>query len=159
VRIIRGAPIRRVSQITPHIHVGGQYRQRGWPALRSRGITAVINLRTEFDDAEAGIAPPNYLYLPAIDDHAPSLEQLRQGSGFIENEISAGGAVYIHCGSGIGRAPTMAAGYFLNTGLTPDQAWAKIREVRPFIRPTAPQLDQIAELADQLAEEEPPTSS
>ncbi|HUX76343.1 MAG TPA: hypothetical protein VMY40_06860 [Anaerolineae bacterium] len=58
VRIVTGAPIRRVSQITPHLHVGGQYRRRGWPRLAARGITAVVNVRVEFDDNDAGIAPP-----------------------------------------------------------------------------------------------------
>ena len=151
VRIITGAPIRRVSQITPHVHVGGQYRRRGWPALASRGITAVVNLRTEFDDEEAGIAPSAYLYLPAIDDDAPTLDQLRVGADFVGDEISRGGAVYIHCGSGIGRAPTMAAAYFVSTGLSSEHAWAKIRQVRPFIRPTAPQIDQLERFATELA--------
>ena len=54
LRIITGAPIRRTSQIMPRLHVGGQYRRRGWPRLAARGITAVVNLRIEFDDDDAG---------------------------------------------------------------------------------------------------------
>ena len=147
-RILTGAPIRRVSQILPHLHVGGQYRKRGWPTLEARGITAVVNLRVEFDDAEAGIAPQRYLFLPTEDDHAPSLEALHTGVAFISGEIEGGGAVYIHCGSGIGRAATMAAAYLISTGLTGDEAWARMREARPFIRPTQPQLRQIGRFAD-----------
>ena len=56
VRIVTGAPIRSASQIAPQLHVGGQYRRRGWPRLAARGITAVVNLREEFDDNDAGIA-------------------------------------------------------------------------------------------------------
>jgi protein tyrosine phosphatase (PTP) superfamily phosphohydrolase (DUF442 family) len=149
VRILTGAPIRRVSQILPHLHVGGQYRQRGWPTLESRGITAVVNLRVEFDDAEAGIAPKRYLYLPTEDDHAPTLEALRTGVAFIAGEVERGGAVYVHCGSGIGRAATIAAAYLISTGLTGNEAWACIRDARPFIRPTLPQLRQIKRFADQ----------
>ena len=74
VRIVTGAPIRSVSQITPHLHVGGQYRRRGWPILVSRGITAVVNMRIEFDDNDAGLAPERYLYLPTVNDEAPTLE-------------------------------------------------------------------------------------
>ena len=149
VRILTGAPIRRVSQITPQLHVGGQYRRRGWPTLESRGITAVVNLRIEFDDAEAGIAPEHYLYLPTEDDHAPTLEALSTGVAFIAEEIKEGGAVYVHCGSGIGRAATMAAAYLIGSGLTLDEACARIREARPFIRPTPPQLQQIEHYADR----------
>jgi protein-tyrosine phosphatase len=109
----------------------------------------VVNLRIEFDDADAGIAPERYLYLPTEDDHAPTLEALSRGVAFIMEEIKSGGAVYVHCGSGIGRAATMAAAYLIDSGLTPDEAWAGVREARPFIRPTPPQLQQIERYADQ----------
>ncbi|HEY66798.1 MAG TPA: dual specificity protein phosphatase family protein [Thermoflexia bacterium] len=147
VRIITGAPIRSVSQITPQLHVGGQYRRRGWPRLASRGITAVVNMRIEFDDNDAGIAPERYLHLPTVNDEAPTLEQLRAGVAFIAEEIARGGGVYVHCGAGVGRAATMAAAYLISTGLTPDRAWARIREVRPFIRPTPVQVAQIERFA------------
>jgi hypothetical protein len=149
VRRLSGAPIRGVSQITPHLHVGGQYRRRGWPRLSARGVTAVIDMRVEFDDEEAGIAPPRYLYLPTVDDQAPSLEHLRQGVAFIEGEIARGGAVYIHCASGVGRAATMAAAHLVHGGMAPEQAWACIRQVRPFIFPTAVQIEQLERFAAQ----------
>jgi hypothetical protein len=148
VRIVTGAPIEQVSRIGPHLHVGGQYRRRGWPGLAARGITAVINLRIEFDDAAAGIAPPRYLHLPTVDDTPPSMKDLERGSAFIAGEIAQGGQVYVHCGSGIGRAATMAAAYLVTTGLAPEGAWAEIRRARPFIRPTPPQLDALRRFAD-----------
>jgi protein tyrosine phosphatase (PTP) superfamily phosphohydrolase (DUF442 family) len=149
VRIGAGAPIQRVSQITPHLHVGGQYQRRGWPRLTSRGITAVVNMRIEFDDSDAGIAPPRYLHLPTVDDDAPTLDQLRTGADFMAEEIARDGGVYVHCKSGVGRAAAMAAAYLISTGLTADQAWTRIREARPFIRPTAVQIEQIDRFAAQ----------
>jgi predicted protein tyrosine phosphatase len=143
VRGVTGANIRRLSQVTPQLHVGGQYRHRGWKKLAARGVAAVVNMRIEFDDREAGIAPRRYLYLPTVDDTAPSMEHLREGVAFIEQEIAQGRGVYVHCGSGVGRAPTMAAAYLVHTGLTPEQAWTRIREARPFVRPTNPQVAQL----------------
>ncbi|MCX7682929.1 MAG: dual specificity protein phosphatase family protein [Anaerolineae bacterium] len=143
VRIVTGAPIRSVSQITPHLHVGGQYRRRGWKRLAARGITAVVNLRSEFDDNDAGIAPPRYLHLPTPDDTPPTLEQLEEGVAFIAAEIARGGGVYVHCGAGVGRAPTLAAAYLVSTGMTPAEAWATIRARRPFIRLKPEQESQI----------------
>ena len=143
VRIISGAPLRRVSQVTPQLHVGGQYRRRGWSRMKARGITAVVNMRIEFDDREAGIAPEAYLHLRVVDDQAPTKEQLRMGCVFISEELARDGVVYVHCGSGIGRAATMAAAYLISTGMTEHEAWALIRAARPFIRPTPPQLEQI----------------
>ena len=153
VRILTGAPLRRVSEITPQVHVGGQYRRRGWSRMQARGITAVVNMRTEFDDGQAGIAPTRYLQLRVVDDQAPTLEQLREGSAFIAEEVAQGGVAYVHCGSGIGRAATMAAAYFLSTGETEQDAWALIRKARPFIRPTPPQLQQIQRFAAAVAEQ------
>jgi protein tyrosine phosphatase (PTP) superfamily phosphohydrolase (DUF442 family) len=150
VRIVTGAPVRSVSQITPQFHVGGQYRRRGWPKLAERGITAVVNMRVEFDDNDAGIAPSRYLHLPTADDEPPTLVQLREGVAFIAQEIARGGGVYVHCGSGVGRAPTMVAAYLVSTGLTPEQAWARIRQVRPFIRPRQEQIAQVERFAAQI---------
>jgi protein tyrosine phosphatase (PTP) superfamily phosphohydrolase (DUF442 family) len=148
VRMITGANIRGLSQITSQLHVGGQHRRRGWKRLEARGITAVVNMRHEVDDRARGIAPPRYLYLPTVDDQAPTLDQLREGVAFIEREIAEGGGVYIHCGAGVGRAATMAAAYLVHSGLTPEEAWARIRQVRPFVRPTPPQIAQLERFAE-----------
>ena len=139
-----------MSQITPQLHVGGQYRRRGWPILAARGVTAVVNTRAEFDDNHVAIAPPRYLHLPTVDDEPPTLEQLRAGVAFIAEEIARGGGVYVHCGAGVGRAATMAAAYLVSTGLAPDQAWARIRRVRPFIRPKPVQVAQVERFAAQF---------
>ncbi len=150
VRMVTGAPIRRLSEVAPNLHVGGQYRRRGWSRLAQRGITAVVNLRTEFDDNHAGIAPPRYLHLPTVDDTPPALEDLHTGVTFIREEIARGGGVYIHCGAGVGRAPALAAAYLVSTGLAPEEAWARIRAVRPFVRPRPAQIQQIERFAASL---------
>lgn len=150
IRIITGANIHRLSRITPQLHVGGQYRRRGISRMKRRGITAVVNMRKEFDDEAAGIAFPRYLHLPTVDDQAPTLEHLRMGASFIADEVEDGGQVYVHCGSGIGRAATMAAAYLVTTGLSSDEAWAKIRQARPFIRPTEVQVKRLDEFVATL---------
>lgn len=152
IRLITGAPIRRLSQIRLNLHVGGQYRLRGWPLLKARGITAVVNMRDELEakDNIFGVSPSKYLRLPTIDDEAPILEHLRTGVDFIRAEISRGGSVYIHCRSGVGRSATMAAAYLVSNGLNPEQAWACIKKVRPFIRPTAPQVAQLEVFSSEL---------
>jgi predicted protein tyrosine phosphatase len=154
VRIVTGAPIRSLSQITPQLHVGGQYRRRGWRRLVARDITAVVNIRIEFDDRAAGIAPERYLYLPTVDDDPPTLEQLSQGVAFIADEITQGGGVYVHCGAGVGRAATMAAAYLVSTGLTVNEAWASIRNVRPFIRPKPAQMARVEQFAVECVSNE-----
>ncbi len=143
-------PARSLSQITPQIFVGGQFRRRGWRVLQRWGISAVVNLRAEFDDRKLGVDLGQYHYIPTEDDNTPTVDELREGAAFIAAEIERGGKVYIHCGSGVGRAPTMAAAYLVSQGRTPQEAWDLIRRSRPFIRPTRVQREQIERLAEAI---------
>lgn len=149
VRLSTGAPPLRYSRITPQLHLGGQYTQAGWRRLQKRGVTAVVNLRDEFDDAEAGIAPEHYLFLPTVDDTPPTIAQLSQGVRFIHREIKDGGQVYVHCMLGVGRSVTLVAAYLVATGMPPVAAWRAIRRRRPFIQPTLGQEARLAEFAAQ----------
>ncbi|MBN1265749.1 MAG: dual specificity protein phosphatase family protein [Anaerolineales bacterium] len=150
VRRISGAPVEHVSRITPLLHVGGQYTKRGWKQLRERGVGAVVNMRIEYDDKVEGIAPEMYLYLPTVDDTPPTFEYLEQGASFIRDCINQGVGVYIHCKSGIGRAPSVAIAYLLSTGLSYEEALAVIKAKRPFIRLTQAQKEQLEKYAASL---------
>lgn len=137
---VTGVPLLRHSEITPELYVGPQYGRRGKDALEQAGITAGVNLRTEFDDLAHGLALANYCHLPTVDDDAPSVEHLERGVAFVQEQIAAGRKVYIHCAGGVGRAPTLAAAYLISTGRTLDEAIATIRRARPFIDITPPQM-------------------
>lgn len=147
---VSGAPIIRYSRITPEIFVGPQHGPRGLRELSELGVTGCVNMRVEYDDAARGVAFAKYCHLPTEDDAAPTLEQLRQGVAFIEKEVAAGGKVYIHCAGGVGRAPTMAAAYFISQGMSLEEAIALIKKARPFIDLTPPQLARLREFASTV---------
>jgi protein-tyrosine phosphatase len=159
VRRMTGFSPREISEVQPRLYVGGQHTRRGLTRMLADGIGAVVNMREESDDAKRGAAPEHYLWLPTTDDHAPTPEDLARGVGFITEHIAAERGVYVHCASGVGRAPTMAAAYLVSTGLKPAAAWSAIRARRPFIRPTPPQIEAVATYAAQRmvskAESEP----
>jgi protein-tyrosine phosphatase len=71
---------------------------------------------------------------------------LHQGVTFIQAVVAKGGKVYIHCHGGVGRAPTMAAAYFVSQGYSPAQAVEVIRKARPFIELKPAQLEQLERL-------------
>ena len=146
-RLVTGAPNERFSRITPQLHVGGQYTRAGWDILTRRGVTATVDMRDESDGRSEDFMPPRCLRLPTVDHHAPTADQLEQGVRFIHDELTQGGQVYVHCREGLGRGPTMLAAYLVSTGLTPSEAWEKIRAVRPFIRPNVSQIEQIDQFA------------
>jgi len=148
VRLLVGAPLRRFSQIYPDLFVGGQHRRRGWLLLKRWGVHSVVNMRIEHDDAPAGLAPERYLHLPTVDGTPPTIENLSRGVRFIERERDQGRGVYVHCEAGVGRAVTMAAAYLIySEDLKPQQAWHFLRGVRPFMRPTRSQREQIERFA------------
>jgi len=143
VPAVTGVPILRFCEVTPNLYVGSQHNYLGKRRLEQRGIQACVNMRVERDDAAFGLALNRYLYLPTVDDDAPSIEHLQKGVEFIREISQSGGKVYIHCGAGVGRAPTMAAAYLLTEGYSLDEALALIRKARPFITITPPQMEQL----------------
>ncbi len=140
-RKVTGLPTVSTSQITPNLFVGGQYKLTVFEHLKELGITAIVNMRQSTvhanDGSDIGV---RYLHLPTRDYTAPSVENLIKGVKFIKQEIDNGGKVYIHCKSGEGRGPIMAAAYLIYSGLTFDDALATIKKVRKFIRPNFLQL-------------------
>lgn len=143
----KGVSRRKLSEISPQLHVGGQHRKKGYQRLLKRGITAIVNMREEkYSDVSKGIAGERHLHLPTIDHTPPSIEDLMRGVAFITEEIEVhGGKVYIHCRAGCGRAPSMAAAYLISTGMTRKEALKFIKKVRPFIDLNNNQMRVLAE--------------
>lgn len=156
-RRLHGHSPAKLSRVIKRLYVGGQQNRRGLNKMREAGIDAVVNMREESDDAARRRAGEHYLWLPTTDDAPPTLEDLEKGAVFIEDHIQAGRGVYVHCASGVGRAPTMAAAYLVSKGMTPKEAWEKIRESRPFIRPTPPQIEVVERFARHLKDKEKTT--
>lgn len=151
-----GHPVWNLSRVLPQLYVGGQHSSAGWQKMQDAGVTAIVNMReAHLDDAEKGIAGTHYLHLPTRDNTPPTLESLRQAAEFITAEIEAGGTVYVHCGVGVGRAPSAAAAYLISTGMTAKQAIAAIKRVRPFIHLTGRQFKQLV-MFEQSLKDAPP---
>lgn len=142
---LTGVPMLRYSRVTDTLFVGPQFRRNGKTALIRAGITHIVNMRSEFDDADHGLTIGNdcadrYCHLPTVDDEPISEANIARGIDFIDNAIVRDGKVYIHCSAGVGRAPSMAAAYLISKGFRAEDALGKIRRVRPFIRPTPSQM-------------------
>ena len=145
LRLLTGMSPPATSRIAPNLYVGGQHYGRGLGRMARLGIGASLSLRREADDQARGVALEKHLWLPTTDDAPPTLEQLERASSFIGEALAERRGVYVHCMSGVGRAATTAAAYLISTGLTADEAWAAIRRVRPFVRPSEAQLAMLRE--------------
>ncbi len=138
-----GTPILKFSRVTPLVYVGPQFRKSGKSMLQRKGFRHLVDLRVEFDDAEHGLELESYCHLPTVDDAAISMEHLTQGIEFIHSAVERGEKVYIHCSAGVGRAPTLAAAYFISRGMTLADALSLVKRARPFINIMPPQMEQL----------------
>jgi len=77
--------------------------------LHDLGVRAVVNTCDEYAGptdvyAELGITQ---LHLPTVDFVSPTLGDVRAGVEFIDEQLSRGHAVYVHCKAGRGRSATI----------------------------------------------------
>lgn len=150
-RQVSGVPSERFSRISNAIYLGGQYGRRGIGSFRQRGITGIISMRRYVPKEVARDLNISILHLPTSDMTAPSLENLDRGVRFIQEQVSAGGKVYVHCHKGEGRGPSMVAAYLISLGMSVEEAVAYIGYYRPFIRPNRQQMRRLYEFAEHLA--------
>ena len=138
----------RCGKVTEQLYVGGELGPRDWDALVQAGVTVLINLQQEQQD----LFHPNervdgYLWLPAPDGLAPTVEQLNTGVAFIRAAVEADKCVFVHCKAGQGRAPLLCACYLITEGHPPLSAIAKVREARPRTMLTPEQGIRLREFA------------
>jgi hypothetical protein len=140
-----GAPYWKLSKIRPFLYVGGQHYPKGWQAMVDEGITGIINMReTHHDDVKMGIGGNHHLHLATHDNTPVPMDYLHQAADFIAEQKQQGGKVYVHCGVGVGRAPSAAAAYFIkHENMSAQQAIKSIRAVRPFVHLTGKQKRQL----------------
>ena len=144
-------PFRRLTHITRYIYLGGQINRTGWILLQRWGVSALVNLRIEWDDRLSGIDSPYYLWLPTIDGTAPTIEQLARGTAFIHEHTLARRAVYVHCAAGVGRSPVLVIAYLMACGMPVQAAIAFVTQRRPFVTMSPNQKARLVQFAGYIA--------
>lgn len=107
---IGDAPIRNFHEVVPGcIYRSGQPTESGFQWLKEHGFRSIVCLRGERDDGAAAMAQMgfHYLYLPLVDNKAPTVAEATTFLKFASNPDNW--PLIVHCREGLGRAPTMGA--------------------------------------------------
>lgn len=136
-----------MSWITPSLAVGGRVHPDDIHRLAASGITRVVDTRSEHKDDEAALdaAGIGLLYLPAPDTTPLSLDQLREGSVWINAQIANGGKVLIHCEHGVGRSVLLTAAALVAKGMSAHDAITLIQRRRWQAAPNHRQVRRLQE--------------
>ena len=96
--------------------------------LAERGVTAVVSLTMRQPDSLGDL---DTFHAPIPDMTPPGLDLLMQTVGFMQEHLTQGGAIAVHCTAGIGRTGTVLAAYLVANGLTAEEAIRAVRTRRP----------------------------
>jgi hypothetical protein len=92
--------------------------------------------------------PDRALWWPIPDLHAPDTDRAVELLDQLAGRLESGQSLLMHCGAGIGRAGTMAAGLLVRYGSSPADAMAHVAAHRPMAGPEAgAQTDLLLALA------------
>lgn len=139
------------SEITPQVFIGTNQccTMHFKEALLRRGVRADLSLEAKRIDAPFGV--DYYLWLPVEDGATPTTGQFLSGVKFIDDLVTRGEKVYVHCEHGHGRAPTLVAAYFIyREHISPEDAFARIVRARPGAHPNEVQLAAVSEFSKTL---------
>lgn len=133
------------SQITPTLYIGtNQCCQTHFKnELLKKGIKANISLEANRIDQPFGVQ--YYIWLPTKDHTPPNQKQLKVGVEFLKALQARKIKTYLHCQHGHGRAPTLAAAYFLTTGKSLKETLALLKKKRPTIHLNQKQIKALKE--------------
>ncbi len=143
-----------LSWVTPHLAVGGRIRPADIARLRKVGVTAVVDTRAEHKDDEAALAKQGIklLYLPTPDTYPLSVDDLRTGSDWINQQIEDGGRVLVHCEHGVGRSVLLTTAAVVGSGLGAQQALDLVQRKRWQAAPNRRQMARLQEFEQSLRE-------
>ncbi|MCU1353474.1 MAG: putative protein-tyrosine phosphatase [Acidimicrobiales bacterium] len=126
-------------------------------ALQSVGATTVVCLNEPGELADrypsyvtwlGANQPERAVWHPIPDLHAPDIDTAAGLLAELHRRLDRGEGLLLHCGAGIGRAGTIAAGLLVTTGTPLAEALRVVRAHRPMAGPEAgAQADLLGALA------------
>jgi len=142
-----GIPLFAYSQITNQIFVGAQPKFIGFAYLRFRGITRIVNLRSEESKKAPNFLKFKSFQIPVTEFSGPNKQEISQAVSWIHEQLILNKKVYIHCKEGVGRAASIVIATLIKSGFDVDQAIKIVTLRRPFVSLTDSQTRSLNQWA------------
>ena len=141
------------GRIAPWLLVGPALDAKGYAHLAERGVTHVLDLRSEASD-DPGLMEAlelEWRQVPIEDEAAPTRDQLFEIDDWLEAAPRDRPAVvYVHCQGGLGRSPTVAMALLMRRGFTRAEAHRLVLGARSVAAPTPPQDSWLSDLEHEI---------
>jgi dual specificity phosphatase 12 len=128
------------------LYIGGLHALYQKPDLFDRaGITHILSV-LDFDIYEAGAFKQyRQLHIKLDDDpNSNLLQHFPESNKFIEDALSSGGGVFVHCAMGKSRSATVAVAYLMHKyGISPHRALSQVCDGRPVCSPNPGFMEQL----------------
>jgi len=144
---------RKWDRVDECVLLGGAPSRADLPILAGMGVTAIVNLCEEFKGhrREMESAGLTQCYLPTLDFHCPTREVLLRGVEFLLHQRALRRQTYVHCKVGRARSATVVLCYLIATErLTPADAYARLKAVRPQVAKNIDKRLPVVEAMDEL---------
>ena len=142
----------KMHQIDKGLFVATRLNTQDFTSSDISNIHAIVDMTAEFSalDWGASALDLHYLNVPTLDHQTPKIDALREAITWIDNHISQGNNVVVHCALGRGRSVFVAAAYLLakSPELTVRQALNKITTVRTQAGLNKSQLKQLVKFRE-----------
>jgi dual specificity MAP kinase phosphatase len=100
--------------------------------LKKLGIKSIIDLREDHEKSKVSIPHEISYYSFSIkDDSAPESTSFHILASLMDECLQKGN-IYVHCRLGRGRAPMVVIAYLISKGLTLENAYQTVYDVRPY---------------------------
>ena len=135
-----------MDRVAPErLWIGGLKALDSPETLEEARITHILSV-LEFDYCDYGeFGKYERLLIQVEDDPRESLlRHFSQTSSFIEQALSSGGSVFVHCAMGVSRSAAVTCAYLMSKrGLSSRKALEQVRQNRPSCQPNDGFMEQL----------------